>query len=422
MARKPKREIITGIEIGTSTIKVVMGEFLPDDVLAIVGVGQAQSLHVQKGEILDVEKVLGQLARAVSSAENSSGIVIDGPIFLASTGAHIHPLVAVGRTMVQTPNRVVSEDDIVAAVQGARSYSLPPDQKIIHTSERCFRVDDGNRVVSALGRVGDWLSSEVLLIIGRHAALQTVCTMVQDLMGYKARDIAFSGVAASFAAFGAEDAEHGQLLIDIGAGVTEYVVFHGNGCYYAGQITVGCDHIANDLAIGLRLPQARAKAMVRDLGDMGCSADRTLEETPQNVDLRLSSGVTREIPRASIEEIVELRLTELFTVIRKDLAHQKVQDHIGGGVKLCGGGALIPGITDLAQRVLGVPVEIGKPRHLSGKEDILSSPVYMTPVGLIRWGKLVMDIEAKDHPPTLRHQLWRDARNILGVIRESFRI
>ncbi|MBN2451131.1 MAG: cell division protein FtsA [Lentisphaeria bacterium] len=422
MARKPKRNILTGIEIGTSTIKVVMGEFQRDDVLAIVGTGQAPSLHVQKGEILDADKVLSQLARAVNAAESTSGLVIDGPIFLATTGAHIRSVVAVGRTMIQGAGRTVSDDDIVTAVQGARSYGLPPDQQVIHTCERCFQVDDGIRLQSANGRVGDWLAAEVLLIVGQHQPLETACALVHELMNARAKDIAFSAVADCFAAFGPGDAEQGQLLVDIGAGVTEYAVFQGNGCFHAGQITVGCDHLANDLAIGLHLSPARGKALVRELAGHGCSALVRRDGRDRTVDIRTGAGTCREVPCVSLEEIAQLRLGELFQAIREDLLRNHALGCVGGRVKLCGGGALIPGITQLAHKILGLPADVIKPRLLSGQEDILNAPHYMTPVGLIRWGRFVQDIEGSGHAASLGGQLWQEFRRLLRLTRESFRL
>jgi cell division protein FtsA len=421
MARKPKRRILTGIEIGTSTVKVVMGEFLPDDVLAITGVGQAPSLHVQKGEVLDVEKVLAQLARAVSAAENASGQAIDGPIFLAATGAHIRSVVTVGRTMVQGHGHTVTEEDVVTAVQAGRSYTLPPDQKKMHTWERSFQVDDGGKVTNALGRVGDWLAAEVLLIVGEHSPLETLCTMVQDLMGCRARDIAFSGVADCFAAFGPEDAEQGHLLVDIGAGVTEFVVFQGNGCYDAGLVTVGCDHIANDLAIALRLPQARCKALVRDMAELGCSAAVSPGGQERTIEVRTGPGSGRRVPCSSIEKVVELRLGEVFEVIRDELERHHAMGHVGGGVRLCGGGALIPGVEALARTVLGMPAEIARPRLLSGQQDILTAPHYMTPIGLLRWGRMVLDIDGEGSPGTVRQQVLREVSRLTGIVRESLK-
>jgi cell division protein FtsA len=246
--------------------------------------------------------------------------------------------------------------------------------------------------------------------------------MIQDLMGYRARDIAFAGVADCFAAFGPEDAEQGHLLIDIGAGVTEFVVFQGNGCYDAGQITVGCDHLANDLAIGLHLPQARCKALVRDMAEMGCSSIVSTEGSDRTVDVRTGSGSGRRIPCASIEKIVELRLGELFQAVREQLERHHALNRIGGGVRLCGGGALIPGVDALARNLLGMPAEIARPRLLSGQQDILDAPHYMTPVGLIRWGRLMLEIDGEEHAPTLRQQILVEARRVAGILKDSFKL
>ncbi len=421
MPRKPRRRVLTGIEIGTSTIKVVMGEFLPDDVLAILGVGQAPSLGVQKGSVLDADTVLRQLARAVNSAEEACGESIRGPIFLAATGPHVRSVVTVGRTMIQGHPRTVSEDDIVSAVQAARSYTLPPDQKMMHTWERCFQVDDGDKVPIALGQVGDWLAAEVLLIIGEHGPLETLCCLVEELMGFRARDIAFSAVADCFAAFGPEDAEQGQLLLDIGAGVTEYVVFQGNGCYEAGLVAVGCDHIANDLAIALQLPHARCKALVRDLSELGFTNVALPGGEDSWVDIHTGPGSGRRVPRSSIDKVVELRLAELFEIIRDQLERRHALDRVGGGVRLCGGGALIPGVETVAQNTFGMPASRARARLVNGQESLLAAPQYLTPIGLLRWGRMVLEIENEAAPASVRQQLLREMRRLTGIVKESFR-
>jgi cell division protein FtsA len=323
---------------------------------------------------------------------------------------------------VQNPDRRITEEDVINATQAARGYTLPPDKQILHSCERGYSIDDDREVTNAIGLVGSKLEADVQIVYGQHNRLETNCRLLADVMGYAATDIAFSGVASAFAAFAPEDRAKGGLLIDIGAGLSEYVVLSGNGCYHCGQTTIGCDQIANDLAIGLRVPIVTARAILRDMKQLGCSAIMNPDGRARLMAVEGVSTKPRQIPRSSIEQIVELRLRELFEVIRNALQKQQALDRVGGVVKLCGGGALIPDVERLANEVFRLPVTIAKPLLLSGKEDILNSPMYLTPVGLIRWGKLMIDIEEEgDADESLGRVLLSDARSMFRLVRDALR-
>lgn len=419
MGRRASRNILTGIEIGTTTIKVVMGEFLPDDVLALVGYGAAPSLKVVKGEVVDADVVREQLERAVLQAEQASGLEITGDIFLAVTGSHIQTVNSVGSTLIHHADRRIREEDAAVAAKSAHGYQLPPDRQVLHYCDRFYRIDDHREVLNAAGLAGARLEADVHLIYGRHNRLETACGMVADVMGYPATDIAFSGVAGAFAAFAPEDVEKGSLLIDIGAGVTEYIVFQGAGCFHSGQVTIGCEHLANDIAVGLNLPHAKARSILREFAQLG-SCVMTPDGRNRVMEIEVLGHKPRRVPVSSMERILELRLQELFEVILADLERHNAQERIGGGVKIAGGGALLPDITRLAQHVMHMPVTIAKPRLLSGKEEIISSPAMVTPVGLLRWGRLALQI-AEPREVSFWSQFGNDLRRLWSLMRDSFR-
>ena len=416
MAKK-KREILTGVEIGTSAIKVVMGEFLPDDVISIVGVGKVPSMKVVKGEIVDVNVVQEQLEMALAKAEEASGLEID-EIFLAVTGAHIQSVNSVGSTMVTSPDSRIGEDDIVTAHRNAHAYHLPPDKKVLHYLDRCYQVDGGNEITNPLGLVGAKLEADVQIIYGQHNRLETNCRMINDAMTYPAEDIAFSGIAAALATFSSEDTEKGGLLLDIGAGVTEYVVLQGPGCFHSGQLTVGCEHIANDLSLGLRLPINKCRKILHDLDQFG-SAVMTPDGHSRLMAVERLAQSPRHIPISTVEHIVELRLRELFETIRMDLEANNALERIGCGIRICGGGAHIPGIDRLVRQVFQMPASIAKPRLLSGKQKMLNSPEFLTPVGLIRWGKMMLDISPKSNT-SFWESFYLDLRKAGTVLCKSF--
>ncbi len=414
---KQKRQVLTGVEIGTSSIKVVMGTPLPDDEISILGSAHLPSLKVVKGEVVDAHVVQEQLERALAAAEHASGVDIED-VFLALTGAHIRGINSVGSTMVRSTDRKITEDTVVAAVRNAHAYNLPPDQKVLHYFDRFYCIDDSREVTNPLGLVGTKLAADVHIVFGQLNRLETNCRMVADVVSYPAADVAFSAVAGGFAAFSQDEMEKGGLLIDIGAGVTEYIFLHGPGCLHSGQVAVGCDHVANDLSIGLRLPIPRCRKLLHELDQFG-SAVMEPDGRARLMAVGNLGKKVRHIPVSTVEQIIELRLQELFEAILADLQKHGVADRIGSGVRLAGGGARISGIHRLAQHVFRMPVATAKPHLFSGEEDVVSAPEFVTPLGLVRWGKLMLDIS--DPPPLpLWQQLRVDVRKAWDVLRRSF--
>jgi len=415
---RQKREILTGIEIGSSAVKVVMGEFLPDDVLRVVGCGEAPSLKVVKGEIVDASLVQEQLLRAVGAAERAADADVE-QIFLAITGSHLGTVTSVGSTVTHADNRVISADDLVTVQRNARAYRLPPDRKVLHYSDRRYMVDGAREVPNPIGLVAQKLESEVQIVFCQLNSFDTVCQMVVDVMGYGPADAAFSGIAAAFGVLSFEEMQQGVLVIDIGAGITEYVVFHGPGLFHAGQVAVGCDHVINDLALGLRLPFPRSRKLLHDLADLGGSAEMSADGRNRLVAVDTVGKSTRHIPMSTVEKLVELRLGELLDIILADLRTHKALSRVGTGIVLTGGGAAIPGLHRLTGRVFGMPVQVGRPRLISGESDIGTSPRYVVPVGLLRWARFSLAVG--EAGPGLAEGLRRDMKGLVTMVQRAFK-
>jgi len=415
---RAKNEVLTGVEIGTSTIKVVMGAVLPDDEIAILGDAEIPSLRVVKGEVTEAAVVQEHLERALAAAEQKAGQDI-GDVFLAVTGSHIQAVNSVGSTVVNAPDRKIGEDDVVRAGRNAHAYTLSPDKKVLHYFDRHYQIDGTREVTNPVGLVGTRLEADVHIVFGQHNRIETNCRLIADVMGYPAVDVAFSPVAAGFAVLSPEETEKGALLIDIGAGVSEYVVFHGPGCVHSGQLAVGCEQITNDLAIGLRVPMPKARQILHELGDYG-SAVMTPDGRARLMKVDTLGRGERKIPVSTIEQVIELRLQELFENIKWDLESQGALQRAGSGAFLCGGGARIPGINRLAQHVLQMPVAAAQSRQLSGPHELVGSPSFVVPMGLVRWGKMMLDISAPEPMPLWR-QFRLDVRKAWGVTRRAFR-
>lgn len=417
MARR-KRDILTGIEIGSHTIKALMGEFLDDGVISVVGAAERPSMKVVKGDIVDARIVQDQLIQVLSDVEKSSRLDI-GQVFLAVSGNSVRSVSSIGNTAIRADDRRIRDDDVITAVQNARSYALAPDKRVLHYLDRRYMVDGVREVPNPVGQVGGRLEADVQIVFGQHNTIETSCRTLADAIGYPAADVAFSGIAAGFGALAQADMEKGALVVDIGAGVTEYVLFFAPGVYHCGQIAVGCEHLVNDLSIGFRLPLPKCRKILVELTSFNASATMNPDGRSRLMEVESLGASPRRIPLSSIEQAIELRLRELFDVILADLRQAGCLSRISSAITLVGGGALIPGVDTLAQQVFNMPVQVGRPRLLNGNIEVLNSPRFVTAAGLLRWGRLSLDI-AGSEPPVI-NQVRDDMGRLWELVRRAFR-
>ncbi len=413
-----KSDVLTGIEIGTSSVKVAMGCPVGDGTFSILALGSAPVQGVVKGEITDMSHAREALQDALEKAEREAGAHVRD-VFLAVTGGHIRTVVNAGRTPVQAEDRRIDEDDVVTAIRNAKSYNLSPDRRVINSLDRRYLLDGEREIASPTGHPAGSFEAEVLLAYGSVSRLESPCKVVHDVLGYPPEDIAFSPVAACLGSLYPEQLEQGTLLIDVGAGVTEYALFAGPGCFHAGQVTVGCNHIANDLGIGLRLSYPKAKQLLLDLGKYG-SASMQPDGNQRMVEVDTVTAMHRRIPVATIEQVIELRLRELFEVIAADIRAADALPRAGQGAVLCGGGVGIPGIEDLASRILGMPVRPAAPVRVHLQSDAQNPERFLVPIGLLHYGDFITQVSQQPQPSVVQ-QLQADFRRVGSVLKRAFK-
>lgn len=417
-ASSPKTNIVTGVEFGTSHIKVAIGRQDSDSTVTVLGVGRVASERIQKGEILDLGAAREGFQSALEQAESSAGTQVR-EVYLAVSGGHIRTVVNAGRVPVQAQDRRVSEEDVVEAVRNANAYSLPPEQRVVNSFDRRYLLDGDREIASPVGHPVGSLEAEVLLAYGSLSRIETPCRVVYDVLGYGPSDIAFSPVAASMAALYPEQLEQGALVIDAGAGVTEYALFSLPGCFHAAQITVGCRHLINDLSIGLDIPFAKAQTVLQDLAEFG-SAAMTADGNRRMIEVDTVIARHRRIPAATVEQIIELRVQELFEVIAADVRQRGALPRASCGAVLCGGMARVPGVTDLATNILGMPVRAGTPVRTRLPGDIPNPEDFLVPVGMIRFGEFTRQV-GQPSDLSFTEQLKNDVRGAVGVLRRALR-
>ena len=416
--RRRRREVLTAVEIGTRSIKVVIGEFHEDHVLTLLGIGEEPSMKVMKGEIGDPQTVQKQLDKALVAAEDAAGEPIKN-VFLAVTGSHLGSVNSIGSTIIHSYDPHITAEDVELAEQNVWNCTLPPDREILHRFRRQYLVD-GREVDNPVGLFGGKLEADGHIIFGQQNRLNSSRHLITEAIGTEEDEpkaVVFSGVAAALGVLGPEETEKGAMVIDLGAGVTEYAVFTGEArCLHSGQVTVGCEHLANDLSLALQLPVQRCRELVEGMKDLGAKARMTQDGGTRMLDVEPTPGKPlRKIPVATVEHVVELRLQELFQIIRHDLESKDMLKRIGSGIRLTGGGALIPEILDLARQIFDMPVTLGTPRLVNGPKEIINSPRYATPIGILRFGRTAM---ANLQPPVLSlfEQLRQDILSIFRLL------
>ncbi len=415
---RAKRDIFTGIEIGTGSVKVAMAEFEEDDGLRVRGLGQESvPLHkVVKGEVADAEAVVELLARACSAAEKMAGRHL-GRMFLAVTGSHIKSMNNPGRVRVARQDRQITDDDVIAANANARDFPLPIGKQLINHWDRRYLVDDCRETLNPIGLIGDLVEAEIHIVYGQTNNIMTSSQLVADLINQAPSALFYSGIASGYSLFTPAQMQRGVLVVDLGAGVTEYVVFHGPGVFHSGQITVGCQQIVNDLSLGLQLPYAKCQKILNALGEYGSAIMRL--DSKRCLEVEALGQAPRRLPCSTIETIVELRLRELFELIRDELREQGAWSRLGVGAVLTGGGALIPQIDKLAQQVFSAPVAVGVPRQVKTDAGGTLDPRWATPLGLIRLGAFALDIES--YQPSLWQLVGGDLKKAKDLIARAFR-
>ena len=257
-------QIIVGLEIGTSKVSVAVGEVSENKVVNIIGIGQAKSRGVRKGEIIDVALAEEDVRNAIVEAEQVADVEIRS-VFLGVTGSHIRGFNNTGVHPVVSADREISTTDIQDVIKNARAINLPTDHSVVHSIRQHFRVDGQDGVQNPEGMLGAKIEVDVHVVSGRYNRLQNPIRLVSGLH-LEVENISSSALASSLAVLGTEQKELGTLVIDLGAGVTEYAVYSAGVIKHTGVLAVGGDHVSNDLAYGLKVPLARAEQLKIDHG------------------------------------------------------------------------------------------------------------------------------------------------------------
>ncbi|HUC84241.1 MAG TPA: cell division protein FtsA [Candidatus Acidoferrales bacterium] len=375
--------IIAGLEIGTSKICVVVGEQGADGAVNIIGLGQARSRGVRKSEIIDPAQVEEDLRSAMFEAEQMADVEIRS-VYLGVSGGHIRGFNNRGVHPVVSADREISPEDVEDVVKNAKAINLPAEDTVIHAVRQHFSVDGQDGVTNPVGMLGARLGVDMHVIHGNANRLQNAIRLVRAT-SLEVDDVVFNGIASSLALLNNEQKELGALVIDMGGGTTEFVVYSNGVMRHSGVLAVGGDHVSNDLAYGLKVPLSRAEKLKIEYG----SAIVSESARGQTISLTNEMGLElRRINHEHLQRIMSLRLEEIFELVAQDLERVGLVDYLRAGVLLCGGGSRVPGMVKLAENVFQMNVSAGHACSVSGLTAALDQPEFAAAIGLVKFGSL----------------------------------
>jgi cell division protein FtsA len=395
--------IVVGLEIGTHKICAAVGEMNDDGGVNIIGLGQAKSNGVRKGEICDPEKVELELRTAIDEAEQMANAEISN-VFLGVSGGHVRGFNNRGNHTVLSSEHEISEDDVQDVIRNAKAINLAAEDTVIHAVRQHFYVDGQEFLASPVGICGSQLAVDMHVIHGKATRFQNAIRLVRTTQ-LEVNEIVFNGLATALALLTAEQKEIGALVIDIGAGTTEYVVYADNAIRFSGVLAVGGDHVSNDIAFGVKVSLSRAEQLKRDHGSALVRADAKGQVINVTSDI---GQVIKSVNVEHMQRIMFLRLEELFQIILGELEKAGLTNYLRAGVFLTGGGSRVASIEHLAERIFQMNVHHGHTAGVGGITSTLDQPEFATAIGLVKYGSM------KQHQRAAHHGFSAKFQNILG--------
>lgn len=377
----PKDNIVAGIDIGTTKVVAVVAEVMPEGRLNIIGLGETPSGGLRKGIIVDIENTARAIAGAVEQAERMSGCRVQSA-FVGLTGPHIDSINNRGVVAVTGEEGEIRLEDVERVLQAARVIPLAAERRIIHVLPRQYIVDGYDGVMDPVGMCGSRLEVETQIVTAAGAAVQNIMKSVQRA-GLAVDELVLNPLASAGAVLQQAERELGVVVVDIGGGTTEIALISQGSLWFASVLPIGSEHITSDLAVGLRTPIVQAEAIKKEYGCVPADSvpdNETVEVPP------VGGKEKRRVTRKALAAIIEPRVEEIFTMVRRELSSSRYQGLLPGGLVLTGGGALLEGITVKAAEILAMPVRLGWPEGSGGLADMVAAPPYATAVGLVDYG------------------------------------
>jgi cell division protein FtsA len=379
MAKKLEKNIITGLDIGTSKVVALVGEVTPEGTIEIIGMGRHPSRGLKRGVVVDIEATVQSIQRAVQEAELMAGCEVR-TVYTGIAGGHIKSLNSHG--IVAIRDKEVTQADVDRVLDAAKAVAIPADQKILHVLPQEFIIDNQGSIREPIGMSGVRLEARVHIVTGAVSAAQNIAKCVRRC-GLDVQDVILEQIASSHAVLTDDEKELGVCVVDIGGGTTDIAIYYNGAIQFTSVIPIAGDQVTNDIAMALRTPTKAAETIKLN---HGCALAEMINPAQMIDVLSVNERVGRKISARVLAEVISARYDELFTLIRHEIERSGFHDLIAAGIVLTGGASHIHGALELASHSFNMPIRLGTANQACNISEVKSSPAFATSVGLLFQG------------------------------------
>ena len=391
MARRSS-DIIVGLDIGTTKIAAIVAEIVESG-LDVIGVGTHVSRGLKKGVIVNIDSTVAAIKQAVLEAEGMSGCEIS-QVYVGIAGGHIKGVNSTGTVAIK--DKEVRSSDVAKVLELARAIALPVDRHVLHVLPQEYRVDGQDGVREPLGMCGVRLEARVHIVTAAAAALQNIikCCSRCDL---EVVDTVLEPLASGEAVLERDEKDLGVALVDIGGGTTDIAIFTEGAVAHTSVIPLGGHQLTSDIAFGLRTPPHEAEKIKHR---WGCAL-ASMVSAPETIEVASVGGrAPRILSRQMLcRDIIQPRIEEIFSFVKAEIMRLGCEDMLASGAVITGGATQLPGMAELAEEVLGIPVRLGMPKGVGGLADVVKSPAFSTGVGLVQYGASQQSLSVRPNTP-----------------------
>lgn len=403
MSRKSDKSLIVGLDVGTSKVVAIVGEFAPGEAIEVIGVGSHPSRGIKRGVVVDIESTVNCIQRAVEEAELMASCEIHS-VYAGISGSHVKSHNSHG--IVAIRDKEVGDHDVERVLDAARAVPVPADQKILHVLPQQYVIDDQEGIRFPVGMSGIRLEARVHLVTAAASAAQNISKCVARC-GLAVDELILQPLASSYAVLTEDERELGVAMVDIGAGTTDLAVFTQGAIRHTAVIPIAGDQVTNDIAVALRTPTPHAEE-IKVKYACALAELATAEESIQVPSV--GDRPPRRLARQTLAEVVQPRYEEILGMVQAELRRSGLEDLIAAGIVLTGGAARIEGLTELAEELFHMPVRVGVPHGVSGLSEVVGNQIHATGVGLLLYGAQAQRQPTKRSTPSKLGGWWQRIR------------
>lgn len=378
---RDSKDLIVGLDIGTSKVVAVVAEIQADGRYEVVGLGQHESKGLKKGVVVNIESTVASIQRALEEAELMADCKIR-TVYTGIAGSHIRSFNSIG--MVAIKDKEVTDADVARVIETAKAVNIPTDQQILHVLPQEFIIDGQEDIREPIGMSGVRLDVKVHIVTGAVSAAQNIIKCVRRC-GLEVQDLILQPLASSTSVLTQDEKELGVALVDIGGGTTDIALFTGGSIRHTAVIPIAGDQITNDVAMALRTPTPDAEEIKLQYG----IAKQVLANPGDKIEVPgIGDRRPRSLSRQALAAVIEPRVEELFSLVQQVIRESGYEELLSSGVVLTGGSSLLPGMVELGEDIFLKPVRIGLPEYAGGLSDVVRTPRFATAMGLLEEARL----------------------------------